>query len=139
MERPPPYRRLPVNAPFPTAWSFPFHPSAGIQTSTLMSESLEGVSVAATRQNAGSAAYCRACPSDSDRPGGIGGVNAPAATTSAVVIVPSGSNSDARLSHAAGDPPAAVSSDAAGVTALLQAAPAASNTARLNVMVVERR
>ena len=88
-----------MNAPFPTAWSFPFQPSAGIHTSTLMSESLEGVSVAITRQKAGSASYCRACPADSERPGGIGGTKAPAATASAPVTVPWGSASEARLSQ----------------------------------------
>ena len=45
-----------MKAPFPTAWYFPFQPSDGIQTSTLMSESSVGVSVADTRQNAGSSA-----------------------------------------------------------------------------------
>jgi hypothetical protein len=54
----------PAQPPLPTAWNLPFHavsaaaaPSArgaGSQTSILMSESLVGVSVAATRQNAGS-------------------------------------------------------------------------------------
>src|SRR5262249_47178986 len=54
---------LPAQAPFPTACNFPFQPepgapepcaeAAGSQTSILMSESLDGVSVAATRQNAG--------------------------------------------------------------------------------------
>ena len=46
---------LPFKPPLPTAWNLPFQPAAGSQTSILMSESLVGVSVAATRQNAGSA------------------------------------------------------------------------------------
>src|SRR6184192_2874354 len=46
---------LPAHPPFPTAWSLPFHPDAGIQTSILMSESIDGAIVAATRQNAGTA------------------------------------------------------------------------------------
>ena len=49
------YAIAPLNAPLPTAWNLPFHPDAGNQTSILMSESLVGFSVAATRQNAGSA------------------------------------------------------------------------------------
>src|SRR5512138_1587116 len=44
---------LPAHAPLPTACSFVFQLAAGSQTSILMSESLEGVSVAATRQNGG--------------------------------------------------------------------------------------
>ena len=43
----------PCHAPLPTAWNLPFQPEMGNHTSILMSESLEGVSVAATRQNAG--------------------------------------------------------------------------------------
>jgi hypothetical protein len=45
----------------------PFHAWLGIQTSILMSESRVGVSVAATRQNAGSFAKAGAAP---PRPGG---------------------------------------------------------------------
>ena len=55
------YEMLPAHPPLPTAWNFPFHPDAGSQTSILMSESLDGVSVAATRQNAGSVANTRGC------------------------------------------------------------------------------
>jgi hypothetical protein len=40
----------PLKAPLPTAWNLPFQPVAGSHTSILMSESLVGVSVAATRQ-----------------------------------------------------------------------------------------
>src|SRR2546422_11499910 len=66
-----------------------------------MSESLEGFSVAATRQNAGSAAYCcTALP----RPAPPGGTNAPAAMLVADVTVAFCSDRPTRLSH---DPPAA--------------------------------
>jgi hypothetical protein len=42
----------------PTAWNLPFHVAlSGSHTSILMSESFDGVNVAATLQNAGSAAY----------------------------------------------------------------------------------
>src|SRR5436190_4031867 len=83
---------LPLNAPFPTAWNLPFQFAAGIQTSTLMSESGDGVSVMATRQNDGSdcSAFSRS-----------GGLNAPASTFSAAVIVPFESFSLARSAHAA--------------------------------------
>src|SRR5262245_11850454 len=62
-----------------------------------MSESLEGVSVAATRQNSGSVLYGLApLPPPCRSPGAA---NWPAATTCALVIVPSFSFSDVRLSH----------------------------------------
>jgi len=44
---------LSCKAPVSDALSFPFQPEVGIQTSILMSESLVGVSLAETRQNAG--------------------------------------------------------------------------------------
>src|SRR6266576_4660348 len=87
----------PPHPPFPTAWNFPFQPDAGIQTSTLMSESLVGLSVAATRQNAGrflNGSLCAAPP-----PCVAGVTNAPMATDSAIEIVVLGSASDLRLSH----------------------------------------
>ena len=37
---------MPAHPPLPTPCNFPFHPAAGSHTSTLMSESLDGVSVA---------------------------------------------------------------------------------------------
>jgi len=43
----------PAQPPLPTAWNLPFHPVVGNQISTLMSESLVGVNVAATRQKSG--------------------------------------------------------------------------------------
>jgi hypothetical protein len=38
----------PDHAPLPTPWNLPFHPVAGIQTSTLITESLVGAIVACT-------------------------------------------------------------------------------------------
>src|SRR5215510_1497246 len=64
----------PAHPPFPTASNLPFQPDAGSQTSILMSESLVGVSVAVTRQNAGKFANGFVPP----RPAGC--VKAPAAT-----------------------------------------------------------
>lgn len=46
---------VPAQPPLPTAWNFRFQPADGSQTSILMSESLDGVRVAATRQNSGRA------------------------------------------------------------------------------------
>src|SRR4249919_2135742 len=71
----------PAQPPLPTAWNLPFHPLAGSQTSVLMSESLVGVSVAATRQNGPSATY-----GFRPRGGPSGGWNVPGATTSALVM-----------------------------------------------------
>src|SRR5437867_6665643 len=51
----------PAQPPLPTAWNFPFQFASGIHTSILISESLDGFSVAATLQNAGSClkiAFC---------------------------------------------------------------------------------
>jgi hypothetical protein len=82
----------------------PFHFSAGIQTSTLMSESEVGVSVAVTRQKAGAFLNTAMPPGPPDNgPPAPGGVNAPAATTDAEVIFPSGSAKDARLSQEAAE------------------------------------
>src|SRR3954471_22608395 len=105
---------LPAHPPFPTASSLPFQPEpaapepcaeAGIHTSTLISESLDGLSVAAMRQNDG-----RSANGFAPRPrAGAGGVKPPGATVCAIVIVVFGRFSAARLSH-----PAACASDAAG-------------------------
>src|SRR6478672_3429489 len=46
------YGMAPLNAPFPTARNLPFQPAAGIQSSILISESVDGLNVAAMRQNA---------------------------------------------------------------------------------------
>ena len=47
----------PDQPPFPTASNFPFQPEAGIQTSILISESLDGLSVAAIRQYGGKSLF----------------------------------------------------------------------------------
>jgi hypothetical protein len=83
---------LPLNAPLPTAWNLPFQFAAGIQTSTLMSESGDGVSVIATRQNDGS---------DRNAFSWSGGLNAPASTVSATVIFAFGNASFARSAQPA--------------------------------------
>src|SRR5207245_311256 len=83
--------------PLPTPWNFPFHAAAGIQTSILMSESADGIRVAATRQkagrlsNRGAFAGCAVVTP--------GSANCPAATSCADVIVVFGSVSFARASH----------------------------------------
>src|SRR5204862_6128901 len=78
------YLILPALPPFPTASNLPFHPHAGIQTSTLMSESAVGFTVAASRQNAGNTenrdAFCAALPPP-------GALKPPAGTSSASVTV----------------------------------------------------
>src|SRR6266550_2171545 len=84
---------VPAQPPLPTAWNFPFQSTAGIQTSILMSESDEGVSVAATQQKVGSWLNCGAAGPVPGR------VNAPAGTTWARVIEVFGSARDDKLSH----------------------------------------
>src|SRR5256885_5576508 len=84
---------VPAQPPLPTAWNLPFHAWAGSQTSILMSESDEGVSVAATRQKVGSWLNCGTAGPVSGR------VNAPAATVLAKVIEVFGSARDDKLSH----------------------------------------
>src|SRR5436190_24169759 len=102
---------LPFQPPLPTIRNLPFQavlaavPSArgaGSHTSILMSEAAVGLSVAATRQNAG-----RSANGLPPRPPGC--EKAPAATASAAVIVALGSASDARLSHVAACAAAALS------------------------------
>src|SRR5688572_29968038 len=96
---------MPAQPPLPTAWYLPFHPSDGSHTSTLMSESDDGVSVAATRQWAGSISGGTAGapprpPAGAAAGGGApprpGCTNGPAATASALVIVTFGNVSDLR-------------------------------------------
>ncbi len=111
---------VPVNAPLPTAWNFPFQAIVGSHTSILMSESLDGLSVAATRQNAGRSLAGWAAP-----PRPAGGVKPPAGTASARVMVASGSLIDPRLSH---DPAAASGTGAA--TSALNASDAAETRAK---------
>src|SRR5712691_9385043 len=120
---------LPAQPPLPTAWSLPFHPEVGSQTSILMSESLVGFSVAATRQNGGRLAYGDACAPP--RPGVIkppAAAAVPAATVCAVVIVAFGSASFASDSHEAG-PAAAVWTGTVGTNAPISNAPASAPTA----------
>src|SRR5262245_21790419 len=97
---------LPAQAPLPTAWSLPFQPEpaapepcaeAGIQTSILISESLDGVRVAATRQNAGK--FAKGFPPRPARP--AGSVNCPAPTVWASVTATCGCENDERLSQGA--------------------------------------
>ena len=86
---------VPAHPPFPTARNLPFQFSAGSHSSISIWESADGVSVASTRQKAGSclkAALCWAAP---------GTENAPAATACAEVILVSGSASDASRSQLA--------------------------------------
>src|SRR5437879_5522980 len=71
------YGIVPAHPPLPTARNLPFQPDAGSHTSVLMSESLLGVNVAVTRQNAGKLANGFAF---APRPAPPGGTNAPAVT-----------------------------------------------------------
>src|SRR5580704_13660102 len=84
---------VPAQPPLPTAWNFPFQSATGSQTSILMSESHEGVSVASTRQKVGNWLNCGVAGPVPGR------VNAPAGTTRARVIEAFGSARDDRLSH----------------------------------------
>ena len=86
----------PLNAPLPTAASFPFQLAAGAQTSIAISDSGVGLTVATTRQNAGSPRYGAVAPPPA-------GANVPAAITRADAMVTRASDIDARLSHASGD------------------------------------
>src|SRR5580692_794667 len=90
---------LPAQAPLPTTSSFPFHPEAGIHTSILMSESLVGFSVAATRQMAGrSPKFGGGAPGNAGT-APAGRVNCPAATACAKVTLECGSARLAKLSQ----------------------------------------
>src|SRR5688572_22909905 len=80
----------PPHAPLPTARNLPFQPAAGSQTSDLMSESLVGLIVSATRQKAGRLAA--ACAAPGPPPGCM---NLPAATNVAELTVVFGSFSEA--------------------------------------------
>src|SRR5262245_58018166 len=84
----------PASPPLPAAWKLPFQPDAGIHTSILISESLVGFNVAATRQNSGTSLKAAA-----PRAPAPGGVNWPAATVCTVVTVVLGSEKDLRLSQ----------------------------------------
>src|ERR1051325_2919732 len=78
------YGIVPPSPPLPTAWNLRFHPDAGSQTSTRMSESDVGVSLIATRQNVGRFLYAAAAFGLF----AFGGTNAPACTDSADRTVP---------------------------------------------------
>src|ERR1044071_55034 len=86
----------PANPPLPSPRYLPFHPESGSHTSILISESLAGFRVAATRQNAG-----RFLVAAAGMPKADGGTNAPASTGCASVMVVSSSFSAARLSQVA--------------------------------------
>src|SRR3989442_6334182 len=88
---------FPVQPPFPLASNLPFQPEAGSQTSILISESVDGRNVAATRQNSGRSRSTAAGPPAPRAP--AGGVKAPAAMVCASVIVPFRNFQPARLSH----------------------------------------
>src|ERR1700675_302483 len=87
--------------PLPTPMNLSFQSEAGIQTSNLISESMECLVIAATRQKAGrSLAATKVWPPRGPGDGkGDWGVNVPAATTAAKVIVVLGSLSAIRLSQ----------------------------------------
>src|SRR5206468_4140078 len=95
----------PAHPPLPTAWNLRFHPELGSHISTLMSESFDGVSVAATRQNSGTFRYALSAPPVAPpvapRWPADGGAKPPAGTSSAVVIFASDSLSEIRLSQEA--------------------------------------
>ena len=95
--------------------NFPFQ-SDGIHTSNLIAESVDGVMVPATRQNAGksAAATIGSAPRGPAAPNGRGGANVPGDTDCARVMVASGSANDARLAHDRGpNTPVWLSADAA--------------------------
>jgi len=81
----------PPNPPLPTPWNLPFQLASGIHTSILMSESVDGLNVAATRQNADGWAICPV----------TGEENVPVATDCANVILVFGNESAWRLSQVA--------------------------------------
>ena len=64
---------FPAHPPLPTARNLPFQLAAGIHNSISMCESADGVSVAVTRQNAGSclnSGFGRAAPGIENAPAG---------------------------------------------------------------------
>ncbi len=107
------YATDPPHAPLPTTRSVPFHPATGSQISRPIEESRDGVTVASTRQNAGSLAYA-AAPVRPARPPDA--LNAPAATSCARVIAASASESDARRSHGSTSAAAPLRAAAAAIT-----------------------
>src|SRR3954468_14361302 len=91
----------PAQPPLPTDMNLPFH-EVGSQTSALISESLDGVNVTATRQNAGSSLYAGALGRSGRKNGDAGGVNPPRSTISARVTVAARSESARRRPQASG-------------------------------------
>src|SRR5262245_50982200 len=89
----------PANPPLPTPWNLPFQLASGIHTSILMSESRDGLNVAATRQKAGNCLKA-AVACTPPRPG-AGAENTPAATDWVSVIVAFGNERAWRLSQVA--------------------------------------
>src|SRR5262252_6608983 len=83
----------PANPPFPWPRYLPFQLLSGNQISTLMSESREGVRVAATRQKGGRPLMLAGLPL---------GVNSPVVTACAAVTLASGSVSCASSSQVFG-------------------------------------
>src|SRR5437660_74696 len=84
---------LPAHPPLPTARNFPFQFCAGIHNSISMCESVDGSSLASTRQNSGNClntGFWRVAP---------GMENAPAATGCAEVIFTPAKDRDVRLSQ----------------------------------------
>ena len=79
--------------------SFPFQLSRGIHTSTLISESEVGVRVACTRQKAGVFLKTAIPPGPPIMKPPAGGLNWPASTMDAEVILPSFNLRDVRLPH----------------------------------------
>jgi hypothetical protein len=79
--------------------NLPFHSDSGIQTSILMSESLDGFSVAATRQNGGRFRIAGFEGGPVPPLPGDGGLNSPLVTDSASVIVVFGNLAPVRLSQ----------------------------------------
>src|SRR5215831_18795700 len=106
---------MPAHPPPPTNWNLPFQLS-GSHASISISESDDGRRIALTRQRAGTICGAGAGPPGPPRPrpsgaaaGGAGaaprpgGVNGPAATSSAATIVVFCSEIDFKLSQDAGD------------------------------------
>src|ERR1700693_2954368 len=89
----------PAQPPFPTDCRLPFQPEIGSHTSISISESLEGVSVAATRQK--DRRWMKRSATDAPSAFAPGGGNAPDAITCARVIVAFESENPAKDSHEA--------------------------------------
>src|SRR5437879_2696919 len=100
----------PAKPPLPCPWYLPFQPEAGSHTSILMSESLDGLTSATTRQKAGTSLNI-GIPDSAPA-----GTNAPAATVLAEMIVVSASFRTVNLSQVAAKAGAAVKTSVARKT-----------------------